>query len=108
MVFGSKISNTKVAAYLSCISAVLRILLTVSKLLVGLSNKSLASAIGTQEITDDKKYDVPKPLDATNQKLCPKCRKGRLLPRVSKFGPWMVCEHTNKGFCDYKQNGHNG
>ena len=73
-----------------------------------LSNKSLASAIGTQEITDDKKYDVPKPLDATNQKLCPKCRKGRLLPRVSKFGPWMVCEHTNKGFCDYKQNGHNG
>ena len=72
-----------------------------------LSNESVSSAIGTQEISNDEKYDVPQPLNAANQKICPKCRKGRLLPRISKFGPWMVCEHTNKGFCDYKKDGHN-
>jgi DNA helicase-4 len=72
-----------------------------------LSNESVSSAIGTQEISNDEKYDVPQPLNAANQKICPKCRKGRLLPRISKFGPWMVCEHTNKGFCDFKKDGHN-
>jgi DNA helicase-4 len=72
-----------------------------------LSNESVSSAIGTQEISNEEKYDVPQPLNAANQKICPKCRKGRLLPRISKFGPWMVCEHTNKGFCDYKKDGHN-
>jgi DNA helicase-4 len=71
------------------------------------TNQSVASAIGTIEISNDEKYDVPTPLDAANQKICPKCHKGRLLPRISKYGPWMVCEHTNKGFCDYKKNGHN-
>ena len=72
-----------------------------------LTDQSVSSAIGTQEISNDEKYDVPHPLNAANQKICPKCRKGRLLPRISKFGPWMVCEHTNKGFCDYKKDGHN-
>jgi DNA helicase-4 len=71
------------------------------------STELVASAIGTQEISNDEKYEVPKPLNAANQKICPKCRKGRLLPRISKYGPWMVCEHTNKGFCDYKRDGHN-
>ena len=72
-----------------------------------LTDQSVASAIGTIEISNDEKYDVPQPLSAANQKICPKCRKGRLLPRISKFGPWMVCEHANKGFCDYKKDGHN-
>jgi DNA helicase-4 len=71
-----------------------------------LTDQSVSSAIGTIEISNDEKYEVPQPLNAANQKICPKCRKGRLLPRISKFGPWMVCEHTNKGFCDYKKNGH--
>jgi len=71
-----------------------------------LSNELVASTIGTQEISNDEKYHVPEPLSAANQRICPKCRNGRLLPRISKFGPWMVCEHTNKGFCDYKKDGH--
>lgn len=72
-----------------------------------LTDQSVSSAIGTIEISNDEKYEVPQPLSAANQKICPKCHKGRLLPRISKFGPWMVCEHTNKGFCDYKRDGHN-
>lgn len=34
---------------------------------------------------------------------CPKCEKGTLLPRISKFGPFMVC--SRQGDCDYKRNG---
>ncbi len=71
-----------------------------------LTDQSVASAIGVIEISNDVKYDVPQPLSAAHQKICPKCRKGRVLPRISKHGPWMVCEHTSKGFCDFKKNGH--
>lgn len=60
----------------------------------------------SQEISDSEKFDVPMPIDAASQKICPKCRKGRLLPRISKYGPWMVCENTNKNLCDFKRNGH--
>jgi DNA helicase-4 len=71
-----------------------------------LSNQLISESMGTLEISNDQRYEVPQPVNAANQKICPKCRKGRLLPRISKFGPWMVCEHTNKGFCDFKRDGH--
>ncbi len=67
---------------------------------------SYPEVVFSQEISDSEKFDVPMPIDAASQKICPKCRKGRLLPRISKYGPWMVCENTNKNLCDFKRNGH--
>ena len=56
-----------------------------------LTDQSVASAIGTIEISNDEKYDVPQPLSAANQKICPKCRKGRLLLELVNLDPgWYV------------------
>jgi DNA helicase-4 len=62
--------------------------------------------ISSVEVSDNIEYEIPQPLDAVSQKICPKCRIGRLLPRVSKYGPWMVCENKAKGFCDFKKGAH--
>lgn len=35
--------------------------------------------------------------------LCPKCGKGVMVRRVSKFGPWHAC--SNRPFCRYKFDG---
>lgn len=33
---------------------------------------------------------------------CPQCGKGTLLPKVSKFGPFLVC--SRKEYCNFKRN----
>jgi DNA helicase-4 len=58
------------------------------------------------EISDSQEYEIPEPLIAVAQKICPKCRMGRLLPRISKYGPWMVCENKIKNICDFQKSGH--
>ncbi len=77
-----------------------------SRFIKEILKSSHQDVIFSQEISDNEKYLVPAPIDAASQKLCPKCRHGRLLPRISKFGPWLVCENTNKNLCDYKKDGY--
>lgn len=77
-----------------------------SKFIREVLKSSYPEVVFSQEISDSEKFEVPLPIDAASQKICPKCRKGRLLPRISKYGPWMVCENSNKNLCDFKQNGH--
>jgi DNA helicase-4 len=43
------------------------------------------------------------PVASVDQKICPRCKRRRLLPRISKFGPWIVCEGYATKECDYKK-----
>jgi DNA helicase-4 len=55
------------------------------------------------EAQSDEDVLSGEPFRSVDQKICPKCKKRRLLPRISKFGPWIVCEGYALGECDYKK-----
>ncbi len=59
-------------------------------------------SIRSLEISQDEESDVPDPLTAAMQQVCPECRKGRLLPRTGAKGPFMVCERKDKGYSSCK------
>jgi DNA helicase-4 len=50
------------------------------------------------EISKEEESEVPDPLTSAMQQVCPTCQRGRLLPRVSVHGPFMVCERKVGGF----------
>jgi DNA helicase-4 len=54
------------------------------------------------ELDQDAVVKIPKPLTAAMQHVCPKCQRGRLLPRISQYGPFMVCERKERGQTDCK------
>ena len=59
------------------------------------------------ELDQDAVVEVPEPLTAAMQQVCAKCQRGRLLPRIGKYGPFMVCERKDRGQTDCKNiNGH--
>jgi DNA helicase-4 len=55
-------------------------------------------SVRTLEISKDEESEVPDPLGTAMQQVCPTCQRGRLLPRVSVHGPFMVCERKDRGF----------
>ena len=54
------------------------------------------------ELDQDAVVEVPEPLTAAMQQVCSKCLRGRLLPRISQYGPFMVCERKDRGQTDCK------
>ena len=54
------------------------------------------------ELDQDAVVEVPEPLTAAMQQVCAKCQRGRLLPRIGKYGPFMVCERKDRGQTDCK------
>jgi DNA helicase-4 len=54
------------------------------------------------ELDQDVVVEIPEPLTAAMQQVCPQCQRGRLLPRISKYGPFMVCERKDRGQTDCK------
>jgi len=59
-------------------------------------------SVRCMEISKDAVIDVPEPLTAAMQQVCPNCRLGRLLPRISEYGPFMVCERKDRGLTNCK------
>lgn len=55
-------------------------------------------SVRTLEISKEEESEVPDPLGTAMQQVCPTCQRGRLLPRVSMHGPFMVCERKDRGF----------
>jgi DNA helicase-4 len=54
------------------------------------------------ELDQDVVIEVPEPFTAVMQQVCPKCQRGRLLPRISQYGPFMVCERKDRGQTECK------
>ena len=59
-------------------------------------------SVRSLEISQDEECEVPDPLTASMQQVCPKCRRGRLLPRTGINGAFMVCERKERGFSECK------
>ncbi len=57
-------------------------------------------SVRAMEISQEDESDVPDPLTAAMQQVCPECRRGRLLPRTGMNGPFMVCERKARGFSE--------
>ena len=57
-------------------------------------------SVRAMEISQEDESDVPDPLAAAMQQVCPECRRGRLLPRTGMNGPFMVCERKARGFSE--------
>jgi DNA helicase IV len=55
-------------------------------------------SVRSLEISQDEESEVPDPLTAAMQQVCPDCRRGRLLPRTGVNGAFMVCERKDRGF----------
>jgi DNA helicase-4 len=59
-------------------------------------------SVRSLEVSQDEVSEVPDPMVAAMQQLCPGCRLGRLMPRVGPYGPFMVCERKARGFSECK------
>ena len=65
-----------------------------------LLGSSFQESLLSLEISQEEESDVPDPLTASMQQVCPNCRRGRLLPRTGVNGPFMVCERKIRGFSE--------
>ena len=69
-----------------------------SRFVMELLQSQFQESVRSLEVSQDESADVPDPLSAAMQQLCPECRRGRLLPRTGVNGPFMVCERKDRGF----------